>query len=392
MNRKLAAILVLATVIVGVVAAAIVLGPQPGPSPRYDVSISVDGTRTVGQNLHVRVSVRDRLGHSTTQTLTYLSLGIGTAYEIRTVDSCDDHWGRANVWNLSGLDLSAGRSFTIDVVPLAATESIFSAHVWFPKGALSAVRFETGGVVDVYTVAISGLASARILTNWPFEVSVSLQGDPLSNNTFRLMVTVRGAHSANPPPDLSFVSLEKGSDLLRVDTPDSGDDPWRLPYVWNASELNMSAGIEFSLDLTPTAAGNFTSEGRIWSPLTEWNTVRFNQSGFVENSESIRVWGSAVFDLSVPSQIAGQSASGVLLPPMESAPSTTASGLDESGLQANVASCDAYSLVCEISLQIAGAGRANPEQTEGGLICPDETRQESCASLPWLPGCSFRKP
>ena len=288
------ALLAVALIIASIAVFVAPLGTPPGD--RFAVSISVETEMKISLTYPLSVTVRDVLGNSTGTT--FLSLNIAwSSLDIETPDTGDDPWGLPNVWNLTGLDLSGGRTYSLNVTPASPGDGYVTAQVWWPRGSLGAVQVsQRGNVVgDVWT---RGSAEADVTIVSPFQLSVVSIPDLVVGRDANLTATVSGDYGVSAPP-LAYVSVVGQPPRFRINTPDTGDDPWNLPNIWNVTGLDLSAGSHFILNVTAIAGGNFSVTVEVWSPKTDLGTVRVNESGVVENPESIFDWGSTSVSLSI---------------------------------------------------------------------------------------------
>jgi len=295
-------ILLAATGIVGLLG---LTGPRTPPSSPYEVSLGWEGTPVVGMDFSIVVDVRSRPGF-TSQGPTFLSLDAG-GFEILQGDSRENPWGRPNVWNLTGLDLSGGRRFVWQTTPTWGCENVPAVELWSPRGSVSDVVFlnadvslDAEGSLDSRTVTVWAYAGARWQIEWPLHLAVTAGGNFTVGGDVRVDTRVQGAISGPRAPSLLFLSLELNPTYYRNRSADTDDDPWGLATIWNLTGVDLSGGIQFSLDVTPALrAARVPLEARAWSPRTSWTALSFDETGELQNPEAIRFWGSLTVDFPI---------------------------------------------------------------------------------------------
>ena len=269
-------------------------------TPNYGVFISTEGTPMVGADFNVLVTVRDPSTRDHPRQLAFLSLDDVSGFEIVSGETVDDPWGLANIWNLSGLDLSDGRSFILRTIPSWGAEMRLHAMVWSSGGNLSKVLFLGPGVVDPSSVFPYSSEYRTVTIAWPLQLSVAAEGSFAVGGELLLTTTVKGCLSGPRAPSSLYLSLELKPVYYRVVSGASGDDPWGLPNVWNLTGLDLSNGIRFSLTATPTMDGaRVPLEARVWSPRAGWAAVQFNQTGELQNPDSVFFWAVTTVDFPI---------------------------------------------------------------------------------------------
>jgi len=284
------------------VAAVAFLGQPGSPGPRYEVSVSTDGVPVVGMDFRISVTVRDRLLYpgATVDDMLFLSLVdvVGT-FEILSQEVPDDPWGLPGTWNLSGVDLSAGRVFPINTTPTWGAEQVLWAYAWSPRGGLSTVEFLSPGKVALGSVYVKGSASLSLTIGWPIQLDVSATGNLSVRGNVSFLTWAQGIVSGPRTPPLLFLSLEL-SPYYRVLSRNLDDDPWGMPNIWNVSGIDLSLGIGFSLDASPTTCGSrIPLEARVWSPRGSWASVQYNATYDLQTPDALFLWGSRTVDFPV---------------------------------------------------------------------------------------------
>ena len=285
----LLAVLVAALVLVS--GAAVVVWFATPETPAMGITFTTEGSPVVGDDFRVIVTVRDPSLTSASSRLRFLYLESRT-FDATSSEPNEDPWGLPNVWNLTGLDLSGGRSFVLETIPRWGAEHIMRAMVWAPRGSPSTVRFHEPGAVDISSTDLFLIGQLRIFISWPLELRVTAEGDFIVGGELLLTTTVRGTITSPRAPSLMYLSLELGPFDYGVLSPDDGSDPWGLPNVWNVTGQDLSGGTQFSLNVTPQSRGNRDLEARVWSPRNTWADVEFDQTRGLQNPESFFLWGS----------------------------------------------------------------------------------------------------
>lgn len=295
----LVAILV-AGALIGAAISVVLMNPPGGPIPPYEVSLSVDGSLVVGADVTVSATVRYRLPSSWDPGYLFLTiLGLGSFEVLSEVDG-DDPWNLAGTWNLTGTDLTNGRAFALNTTPVWAAEMVIGAFVWSPKdNNLSNVQFDSNPPApSLNSINVMGLTSLRLTTQWPLNVQLTVDGNLSVGNNTALRVRVQGTLNGPLTPELLFLSLGVGEHLRIVSTNDD-DDPWASPAVWNLTGMDLSMGAEFSLVVTADACGDSSLGLGAWSLRTNWTAVEVDQSGFIQNGDTVRLWASRTIALRI---------------------------------------------------------------------------------------------
>ena len=107
------------------------------------VQATGQGDFTVGSELNLTITVRGQVTGPRLSGLLYLSFETKPVYyEVVSSTGGDNPWGLANVWNLTGRNLSSGETFRITITPrLIGNRIPFDLSVWSPRTSWSAIRF-----------------------------------------------------------------------------------------------------------------------------------------------------------------------------------------------------------------------------------------------------------
>ena len=132
----------------------------------------------------------------------------------------------------------------------------------------------------------------------PFTISIAVEGAPVVGKNFSILTTVTTkpwVGTWEVTRGLTFLSLDVTS-LVHVNTPDQGDDPWRLPSVWNLTGTNASLGVTFALNVSGVYAGEGALFAQVWWPpstMHNWSDVQINPNGGLIDPMSVSSLGVA---------------------------------------------------------------------------------------------------
>ncbi len=164
MQERVVALLVIVLVVATAATAVSVnlLRPSdPSSWNAFDLSVAWSGNATVGSSLTVNVTVRQGTVDPKTLWLVYLSLDIG-ALHVTSGTPPTNPWGYPTVWNLTNLDLSAPRTFTVTAVATEAGQLDLHAMIWVPRGDLHAVPIDPTGNVNPSGVSLMQVDSTSV--------------------------------------------------------------------------------------------------------------------------------------------------------------------------------------------------------------------------------------
>lgn len=296
MRRRVVVTAAVGAILVGAVIAAAMVALTSRPD--RGIFLSTEGVPVVGSDFRIVLTVRYPFPPS--PSLAYLSLHI-SGFELTPNEAEDNPWGLPNVWNLTGLDLSAGRTFALYTIPAWGAEYHLAAFAWRVPGNLSTVEFASPGEVDLYSVATFLTGYFRLTITWPFDLRPTAEGSFVFGGELRITTTIRGSLSgAVRVPSLLYLSLETSSVYYRILSSDGGDDPWGMPNVWNLTGLDLSQGAQFTLVVSPQLRGDrIPLEARAWSPRGPCSGVQFNQTGEIQNLDSVFLWASLTVDFAI---------------------------------------------------------------------------------------------
>ncbi len=282
--------------IVGLVALAFLeLGLPDG------ISVSIQGPLVVGSGVRFFLTVREH--HVPLSSGTYLSLGgMNGSFELTAAEAQGHPWGRANVWNLSGLDLPYGRTFALDATPTWAAVIALQAAVWTTPQGIGAVRFMNGDAVDFSTVSVVVVNRLTVTTTWPLTAS-ALPDAPLvlaQAATIRISVhETAGPFSAPAPLFLSIATKPMYYTMVGVG---SSDNPWNVTALWNITGADLAQGLDVVLSATPRmAAKGVGIDVIVWSPRGSLDAVRLDSDGAILTPDAVRLWVDTTFSFSVAS-------------------------------------------------------------------------------------------
>ncbi len=270
-----------------------VLSTQP-----EGISITTEGSPVVGMDFRFILTVR--MPGFTPQSPTFLSLDDVQTFEIVSGDRGDDPWGMANIWNVTGMDLSAGARFVLETTPVWAAEQRLFARLWGTSGNLSKARFVAPGVVDPSSVSTHAVRTVDVTTSWPLHVQATGQGNFAAGRELNLTMTVRGQIAGARSPTLLYLSFETRPIYYQVLSSTGGDNPWGLTNVWNLTAVDLSEGVAFRLTVTPVMSGSgIPFDLRVWSPRAGWPAVRFTNESMLQNPYSVFLWASVTVSFAI---------------------------------------------------------------------------------------------
>lgn len=163
-----AAAVAVSLVIVGLI---VVLNPNPSPSPPFRLSISTDGTPTVGNPFRILTDVKGSLPTTTFPEGTFVSIEV-EGLQILSADTGDDPWGLPSVWNVTGLNLTAGVRFSLDVNATFAGEFPLLAFAWSPLSGQTVQIDQHGHIVNVESIRYLGGAGYRLVVPQPSTLEI----------------------------------------------------------------------------------------------------------------------------------------------------------------------------------------------------------------------------
>jgi len=126
-------------------------------------------------------------------------------------------------------------------------------------------------------VALHRIDETRTLRGFPYGVSLSTEGSLEAGKVTQICTTiVDNAHLSGG--EMLFLSVDLGH-CFRPLSPDSGDDPWCLPNVWNLSGIDLSREKQFILHATPIWGAEMRLRAVIWSPIAEASAANVSETG-----------------------------------------------------------------------------------------------------------------
>lgn len=166
------AILAVSIAVVGVLVPLLHTDPTYAVLP-FDVSIRTQGTLAVGSDITFLVDVRAHTGLPYPVSSAYLSLDLGSAFVILASDAGENPWHLLNLWNVSGVDFAAMRTYTLNATLTNATTLRIQAMLWTPRGDLASVQIDATGEVNPATISVLGLSSLCVDVTPPGGLSSS---------------------------------------------------------------------------------------------------------------------------------------------------------------------------------------------------------------------------
>ncbi len=113
-------------------------------------------------------------------------------------------------------------------------------------------------------------------------ITVTTQGSPAVGSDFRFLLTVR--ESDFRPSSGLYLSLEGLNGTFEITAPPAGQHPGNRLNVWNLSGMDLSRGMTFILDTTPTWAAEMVLHATLWSPVYGFAGVRFINGDSVDST------------------------------------------------------------------------------------------------------------
>ncbi len=295
-RTRLLVFLVTLAAVVGLVAVAFL-----AVAPRDGITVTTQGSPVVGSDLRFLVTVRQR--HPTRSSGTYLSLGgLNGSFEVTAGQAQGHPWDRPNVWNLTGLDLAYGLTFSLDVIPTWAAEIPLQASLWSAPQGTGAVRFLNGDTVDLSTVSVELASQPRVTTIWPLTASAVPDSALVVGQPATIRITVHGAAGHPSISGPLFLSVATKPMYYTVDGVGSSDNPWNVTALWNITGADWTQGIETALSATPgMAAKGVGLEVMVWSPRAGLDAVKLDSDGTILTGGAVRLWMDITFSYSVAS-------------------------------------------------------------------------------------------
>lgn len=302
----------LAFVLVLVAVGGLIIASFFGPDRSNGIIVTMQGSGVVGTNVRFLVTAQGspyprwqgfRLGGAALSEthLVYLSLeGLDRIFEISGTGTQDNPWGRVNIWNLTGLDLSWGRTFALDAMPVWAAEFSLSAVVWSPSSELANVQFINGDMVDPSTVFTEYRVQADMSTKWPLTASVTPDAPLILGQTTSMHISVRDWTSGPSPSAPLFLSVVTKPMYYTLATDGLDENPWNMTACWNLTGADLYRGFEVVVSATPTmAAKGVPLDVVVWSPRGSTSAVQVGSDGYLVKNEAIRLWVDTTFSFSV---------------------------------------------------------------------------------------------
>lgn len=125
----------------------------------FELTLACGGSAKIGIPMNLTVTVRQGMLDPKTLWVVFLSLDVG-AMNITSSTTGTSPWGYPTVWNLTGLDLTAAKTFNATVVPEQTGPTILYAMVWVPLGDIASVPIEPSGHVNPSGVTVETTATA----------------------------------------------------------------------------------------------------------------------------------------------------------------------------------------------------------------------------------------
>ncbi len=259
------------------------------------ISVTTQGSAVVGSDF--RFLIRVRAPSLPQSGGVYLSLeGLEGSFEMSPAEALGHPWGRANVWNLSGLDLSLGRTFILDATPTWAAEIPLRAAVWFPRDGFGSVRFVNGDSVDLATASIGYSTPLRVTTTWPLAASMTPVSPLVAGRATALDVSVHVSSAAWSTAQPLFLSVVTKAMYYTLSANGTSENPWGARILWNLTGADLARGIHVSVNATPMMADKgLGMDVIVWSPRGDPSVVQLDSSGTIVTPDAVRLWVDTTF-------------------------------------------------------------------------------------------------
>lgn len=269
------------------------LGPPDG------VTVRTEGTPVVGAAFRFVLTVRTTAASPARES--YLSLsGLNGTFETSPADAVGHPWGRANVWNLSGLDLSYGRTFVLDTTPTWAAEMVLQAKVWSTIGGFGGVQFVNGDDVASTTISQTYRTAVRLTIAWPLAASATPDDVMILGQGTRLRVSVRDAGTGVPIPSPVYLSVVTKPLYYTLATNGTSENPWNATTLWNLTGIDLVRGFDADLTVTPAMTGiGIPLDVIVWSPRGGLDAVQLDGDGVLLTRGAVRLWVDITFGFAV---------------------------------------------------------------------------------------------
>lgn len=127
----------------------------------FHLFLSLSGTPVVGSDLQFNVSVQQAFIDSRTLPSLFLSVDVGSL-TVRSATPATNPWGSPTVWNLTGLDLSSARAYTVTATPTVQGPMTVFAMIWVPLGDLGSVTVDASGHVNPAGITLMASTSVPL--------------------------------------------------------------------------------------------------------------------------------------------------------------------------------------------------------------------------------------
>lgn len=307
-SRILVLIVAIVAVLGLVVAALWASGPTNG------ISVSVQGSRIVGTPLRFVIaaqgspyphwgSVRVLGGPFPDSQGVYLLLsGLAQGFDIVGGDAQSHPWGRPNIWNLTGLDLSRGQTFTLDTIPRWAAEMALWAVVFSPSSGHAGVRFVNGDMVNTSTAYIQYQVRVDVTTAWPLTATAETDTPMVLGQPTEVRISVASSFPGWTSPQALYLSVVSKPMYFLLEANGSSPNPWNATTLWNISTADLFLGVQVRLSATPMmVARGISFDVIVWSPRGTIDQVQLDQDGAFVNAGAVLLWMDTTVTFSVGS-------------------------------------------------------------------------------------------
>ncbi len=272
-----------------------------GLEPAEGITVITQGNPVVGSAFRFVLTVRAPAALPPWQV--YLSVsGLNGTFEMSPEDAVGHPWGCANVWNLTGMDLSHARTVMLNTVPIWAAESVHHAILWSPMPGFSAESFLQQDMWPQGNISLYYKTSVRVTTTWPLAASMTPQGPFILGQPAQMHVSVRDAGIGVSIPSLRYLSVVTKPMYYTLAATGTSANPWNATTLWNLTGIDLSHGFDVDLTATPEMAGKGIGlDVIVWSPLGSVSAVALDGDGMILTPGAVRLWVDLSFSFPVTS-------------------------------------------------------------------------------------------
>ncbi len=290
-------VLVLTIAAVGV-GAFVLLG---GLEPAEGISVITQGNPVVGAAFRFVLMVRAPAVSPSRQV--YLSISdMNGSFETSPEDAVGHPWGFANIWNLTGVDLSHARTVVLNTIPTWAAESVHHAILWSPWPGFSAAWFIRQNMWPQSNTSLYYRTSVRVTTTWPLAASLTPDAPLVVGRPAHVHVSVHDAGTGVSVPTPRYLTVITKPMYYMLAANGTSENPWNVTALWDLTGIDLSRGFEANLTVTPEMAGmGIGMDAVVWSPRGSLSAVQLDEDGAILTPGAVRLWADVTFGFPVTS-------------------------------------------------------------------------------------------